>query len=108
MCYWQNMIFWKCNNVLNITEYPEYCNILNIAVIYLYNKKHSYFFTLCFVGKHIRSASDDFVSEITDDMNFHQMVLDKTQDRQHMESRGREGQRKQAEDVNKGRGGDQD
>ena len=47
------------------------------------------------------------MSEITDDMNFHQMVLDKTQDRQHMESRGREGQRKQAEVVNKGRGGDQ-
>ena len=24
------------------------------------------------------------MSEITDDMNFHQMVLDKTQDRQHI------------------------
>jgi len=47
------------------------------------------------------------MSEITDEMNFHQMVLDKSKTRKHMEGRGRDGQKKQAEDVNKGRGGDE-
>ena len=47
------------------------------------------------------------MSEITEEMNFHKMVLDKSKTRKHMESRGRDGQKKQAEDVNKGRGGDE-
>jgi hypothetical protein len=57
------------------------------------------------------SGSGDASTELaepTDQINFHKMVMEKTNDRNAMESRARAGQRKQAEEVNKDRGGGQE
>ena len=57
------------------------------------------------------SGSGDASTELaepTDQINFHKMMMEKTNDRNAMESRARAGQRKQAEEVNKDRGGGQE
>jgi hypothetical protein len=77
----------------NITS--EYCN-----TFILYPPNVFLFYTHYFHHRSNRSGSAEVMSEITEEMTFHQMVLDRTKTRKHMESRGREGQKKQAEDVN--------
>jgi hypothetical protein len=50
------------------------------------------------------SGSGDASTELTehtDQVNFHKMVMEKTNDRNAMESRAHAGQRKQAEEVNR-------
>jgi hypothetical protein len=53
----------------------------------------------------IRLNTDDMISEHTDGMDFRRMVLDRARQKNHLESRELEGPWKQAEDVNKDRGG---
>jgi hypothetical protein len=51
-------------------------------------------FTPSFLHRSTKSGTDEVISEIAEEMNFHQIVLDKTNVRHHMEGRGRKGQKK--------------